>query len=716
MGDKERPLKEELEEEEEEEEEKEEEMKMKVSLSCRPIYPLPDDIKKMQRSETVCSYCGVSYLIFHEFHQLHTQLAQLEAELQDLKDTAQREKAQREALELGRIEWEKALHLEVQRKAEENERSLREKLEGKSKEMRKALRGELEQKHKNERQEMAEEYQKRSDEKVRNLRKELGEIEAERLKKQKEELELKAEEREKVLSDALQKANKNLDELRKHLQQLEERLAIASSAKEKVEQALGKEKQQGETLRGVCVQQQQALRGTLSVLRSFGCELTDVRGFLSQLTGAWQASKSQMLQHSTQVFSALTERMKHSSVEFQKMREEREHLTQQLMEQKRQSEQQLSQQDASEKEQREKLLRLKGELEEKHERLLSCQQKCDTLHEELSSWQQREEKMNWKYSAAEEEVTQLRKALERVQQETRELRRERDMWTESHGRALRKMEEDCQQQLDSKLADALEKERTKNELHLKEQMEELHRDMELELTIDREKSQLLLRQYQQDSTQLLQKLEERDQEVQRLEEDLKKERRSREQIHEELQRSKQQEALQLNQATAELQMMTEKNRQLQEEVALLHETVRRECEEREELTAALSQAQEELLGQRSPASAQKSVESMSYPPDRHTSSLNKHPGVSSQTTAALPRSQTFPITLQRSPSSTDKSRDGPTDAGAAGRSVEPWDSDEVFARDKRRRGGLKAGSKMNDAKRKVDLVTRMKEKQSHFTV
>uniref|UniRef100_A0AAX7VCE8 Uncharacterized protein n=1 Tax=Astatotilapia calliptera TaxID=8154 RepID=A0AAX7VCE8_ASTCA len=63
----------------------------------------------MERTETVCCYCGVSYLIFHEFQQLRTELTQLEAELQDLRETAQKEKAQREALELGRLEWERAL-------------------------------------------------------------------------------------------------------------------------------------------------------------------------------------------------------------------------------------------------------------------------------------------------------------------------------------------------------------------------------------------------------------------------------------------------------------------------------------------------------------------------------------------------------------------------------------------------------------------------------
>ncbi|XP_070685508.1 uncharacterized protein [Pempheris klunzingeri] len=257
----------------------------------------------MARSETVCRYCGVSYLIFHEFHQLHTKVAQLEVELQGVRETAQQEKAQREALELGRLEWERALHLEVQRQAEEKEKSIRKGLEERNKDMERALRKEFEKTYERKWREMKEEYQKISEEKERQLTRELGDLEAERLKKQREELERRTEEREKVLSEELQTANKNLDKLRKYFQQLEKRLEIAASTKKEAEHLLGKEKQEGEILRGVCVRQQKALQATVSTLRSSDSELTAIRGFLSQMMGAWQAFKSQILQHNTQVFS-----------------------------------------------------------------------------------------------------------------------------------------------------------------------------------------------------------------------------------------------------------------------------------------------------------------------------------------------------------------------------------------------------------------------------
>ncbi|XP_051252822.1 protein LEKR1 isoform X2 [Dicentrarchus labrax] len=674
MGDKDRSM----------EAEQEGEKEMKMVLHCPLIYPLPEEIEKMQRSETVCSYCGVSYLIFHEFHQLHTRLAQSEAELQQLREAAQREQAQREVLELGRLEWERAFHLEVQRQAEEKEKSTREELEESIKATERTLREEFEQKNERMRREMKEEYQKISEGKERQLRRELGDLEAERLGKQREELERGTKEREKVLIDALQKANKKLDKLRK---QLEERV--------------------------LCERQQQALRVTLSTLRSSGCELADVQGFLRQLMGAWQAFRSQILQHSTQVFSVMREELKHSSVDCQKMREEKEHLTQQLMEQQRQKEEQLCQQKVD----REKLLRLKGELEEKHERWLSCQQRCDTVQEQLLSWRHREEQMNRKCSAAEEEVTQLREALEEVQQETRELRREREILTELHGRTLTKMEEDCRQQIASKLAAALEEQRTQNALHLREQMEELRREAELELTIDREKNQLLLQQYQRDSTQLQQKLKEREQELRGLQE----ERRSRveqrkmreEEIRQELQHSQQQEALQLSQAKAELQLMTERNAELQEEVVFLQETVRRECEEREELTAALSQAQEELLGLRSPASHQGFSRSPPNPMERHPPLGNKHFHLHSQARVPLTRSLNSPNTLRPSPASADKDTGWGTDGGGAGRSLESWNRDGVLAGEKKREGTLprlKASSTVSEVKRKVSLVMERKER------
>ncbi|XP_034460842.1 leucine-, glutamate- and lysine-rich protein 1 isoform X3 [Hippoglossus hippoglossus] len=637
MGDKERMM------------EEEKEGNFTMVHHCPPMYPLPEEIKKMDRSETVCRYCGVSYLIYHEFHQLNTRLAQLETELQELREAAQREKAQREALELSRLEWETALNLEVQRKAEERETSMKEELEEKRRDTERLLREDNDRRGR----EMEEDYEKISEEKEKKLRGELGDLEVERLRRQREELERRNEEREKVLSDALHKANTNLDELRKYLQQVEERLAVAASRKKEAEQLLKKETRQGEILRGVCVQQVKALRATLIVLLSSASELTDIRGFLSQLTGAWQAFKSQILQHSTQVLSVLKEELKHSSEELQKTTEAREKLTQQLMQQRRQSEEQLSQQQDSEKEHRGRILRLKDELEAKHERWLSCQQRCDTIQEQLSSWQQRQEETKRKYCAAEEEVARLREALEKDQQETRELRKERDILIDSHGRTLEKMEDDCRQQLASKLAATLGEQRTQSALQLREQMEEFRREVELEMTIDREKNRLLLLHYQRDSTQLQQK------------------------------------------------------------VALLQETVRRECQEREELTAALSAAQVELLGLRSPSSHQASTRSPPNPTERHAPPGNKHFHLQSQGRAPLTRSSTSPNTLRPSPARTDKGR-GSTDGGGAGKSVESWNGGGLSGEEKQQEGTLprlKASSTVREGKRKVPSVMWRKERQ-----
>lgn len=122
------------------------------------------------------------------------------------------------------------------------------------------------------------------------------------------------------------------------------------------------------------------------------------------------------------------------------------------------------------------------------------------------------------------------------------------------------------------------------------------------------------------------------------------------------------------------------------QVALLQETVRRECEEREELTAALSQAQEELLGLRSLASHQGFSRSPPNPMERNPG--NKHFHLHSQARVPLTRSSTPPNTLRPSPACADKDRGQGTDGGGAGRSLESWNRGVVLGGGKRGEGTL----------------------------
>ena len=51
-----------------------EEVDEKEFLKFTPQHPLPDEIRKMTRDDTVCQYCGVSYLIHSEIKALEEKL------------------------------------------------------------------------------------------------------------------------------------------------------------------------------------------------------------------------------------------------------------------------------------------------------------------------------------------------------------------------------------------------------------------------------------------------------------------------------------------------------------------------------------------------------------------------------------------------------------------------------------------------------------------
>ncbi|KAM6127498.1 protein LEKR1 [Phoenicopterus ruber ruber] len=57
-----------------------------------PIHALPEEIQKMSRDETVCKYCGVSYLILHEFKVMEEKVKAMEKEIKFYEGSIEREK------------------------------------------------------------------------------------------------------------------------------------------------------------------------------------------------------------------------------------------------------------------------------------------------------------------------------------------------------------------------------------------------------------------------------------------------------------------------------------------------------------------------------------------------------------------------------------------------------------------------------------------------
>ncbi|XP_054883742.1 protein LEKR1 isoform X2 [Poeciliopsis prolifica] len=653
---------------------KEEQMKI------LPLYPLPEEIIKMERNETKCDYCGVSYLTLYENRQLQSQLAQSEAELQEWKKTAHREKAKLEARELNRLEQERELRLVPEAQAEVREKTVREELEKKYQDMMKMLKDEFEAISDRMRNKMEADHQKIIEEKERQLRRELGVLMVEKLRKQTEELK-NAEERESVLRSDLQKAKENSENLRKNLHELRKRLGTADNLKDQAEEKLGKEKQNVETLRGAFVQLQLILQKTLSVLRLCGSGFTDFKGFLHQLTGAWQTFSSQILQHCKQGFSELSEELQHSTVELQKAKKEKDHLTQQLMEQKTQWDEQLFKQEDTEKEYGQKLHR------------------CDAMEKQLLLWGQREEELNQKWHAAGEEVTQTREVMEKILQENGELIKERDILTESHDRAMISMKYNHSKELSSVLASALEEERLKSSLHLQKKLEELRREVDLQLKTEREKSQALL-------SELCLKLEEERLAVQRLRRELQQERKCRDDERREKREEEEyrQGEQKLSQAKSELVLIAEKNATLKEQVAFLQDTVWKECEEREELTAALSQAQQELFGLQSIMSPQSPAGSFPDPQKTRATPGNERVYPQGNARGPLPHS---PASLQPPSACTDKDRGLHIEVGGAEESLESRKGVGAVGGAKKQEGKLprlKTSSTEREIKRKVRVM------------
>nr|XP_047915340.1 protein LEKR1 isoform X4 [Anser cygnoides] len=468
--------------------------------------------RMMSREETVCKYCGVSYLILHEFKVMEEKVKAMEKQI---------------AFYEGSIEREKRLQEELQ--------SLYQDLEH--------CRADRESKT----------------ERITNLTKELK-TKQDELKNVKEDLRYFQEEKEaaykqsQVLRNTLEHHCSTLNKavslfpfIRSELENIKEAVSsnlenwaalkeeifvqIKTVSKEalteipKLNQRLAKSQRENESL-------QEKVKHLTLVADTVELKTQQLQTSLQQ--GNELQSRCRELQKET---LDLTNRVETTGLKLQKVTAEMDHYKKLLM--VKSTELDVCQNELKKMKYENGISesRLTKELKEKEESLLISQQVCKHLQEEVAEKERREEDLKRRTSRSESELETLKALLRQTEEEVVMLKQERELMLISHQNRTEQLQETLRQKMrnEDNWREKMEIDLAKGEARHKEAILKVKEEARVELDIERQKQQELITKYRRD--------------------------------HEELQK---------------------KN-------TLLQETVRRECEERYELTAALTQAREQVL-------------------------------------------------------------------------------------------------------------------------
>ncbi|XP_077050722.1 uncharacterized protein lekr1 [Siphateles boraxobius] len=534
-----------------------------------PSYPLPLEIQQMDQSEKACRYCGVSYLILHEFQRLQERL------------------------------WDVERELELERGGVERERSLREELQAAYTRLEDLKTSLLQQ-----------------EEATRALDLQLCVV----MRETEKELENERSCRLNLRSRFIQQQRR----LREALVLLQSSRGEMTTVKSLLTHFLETWDNSKARIHQSCISADAECVRLNQEVELLQAELMEVHVELSGLSLNLDTARAQMqnqvqshklLQNQNQeaqsLIQGLKEEVKTLKIDLQNSMHEKEH-GKKLLEIKSVEKEDLQ---VLWSEQTTTIERLSRDLREEEESRLSCQRRCESMQEQLLAWQQKEEEVTRRLERAEDEMKDLRVAQSTLQQERDELRR-------SHVGELERLEESFRIRLKaaeehrSKMEALLQQKQAEQDKQLKQQKMEIRRDAEIELDIQRQKNQELQNKYQSENQQLQNKIPALVRSAtQELQEELaalqKRVHEQEEQIRESA-TQRQQEILQeqrtgetqmqelrqnthqLNIAQSHIQKLREERDALEEERSLLEETVRRECEEREELTAALTLAKEQL--------------------------------------------------------------------------------------------------------------------------
>ncbi|XP_074046910.1 protein LEKR1 isoform X2 [Macrotis lagotis] len=570
----------------------------------------------MPRDETVCKYCGVSYLILHEFKLMEEKMKAMEADMKFYQGSVDREKSLQEKLQSlnkdfqqykadGEVQTKRIRDLSTQLENEQKKcQSVNEELRHFQDELKTAHR-------------KSQQYSNK--------------LEQHRAMHKKTLLFLKFSKRELVsfkneVTYTLQNWIMLSEEMLLHIQPISERAISAEMAN---------------------------LNKALSLVQRDKVRLEEEVKNLKMVSDA-AILKSQQFQVIGQQGVALLKRchelqseildlqnqIEAMGLKFQKAIEEANRYQEMLMTKSDEAEEYQRKFDKLKFESKISETRHARELKEKKDSLLACQQMCKNLQEEVAAKERLEENLKRRINSLENEMEMTKILLNKVKEEAVSLKNERELMLVSHQKKLEQLQENFRQKTLSddnwreKLEFELNKERLQHCEEYQKQTLQLKEEAKLQLATEKEKHQEVIKQYQKEQeklhkkmtdlvanatsdlrmevitlekklqeaqTKLTERTAEKEEEIQRLNvlvsdfEPRLKEMDSCDSMTEDLRKEMKQKSDELEKVTQELNQIMQQLNKVQEENTFLQETVRRECEERFQLTEALSQAREQLL-------------------------------------------------------------------------------------------------------------------------
>ncbi|KAF6119454.1 leucine, glutamate and lysine rich 1 [Phyllostomus discolor] len=452
-----------------------------------PMHALPEEIQKMSPEEKVCKYCGVSYLILHEFKAMEEKVKAMEKEMKFYQGSIEREKRLQEKLHALSQDFEQykidndskteriqaeSMHLKSQQnefqKVQKELSHLQQQLKIKQRQSQVCSQRLMEYKY----------FWNKTLSLLTFTKREITSIKNEvydhfqNWTSLKEEVCLQIKSISETALTEIEILNKSLSVSQRNKVCLEEEmknLKLLSDAAILRSQQIQTSKQQEVNLQTRCHDLQKEVLDLQSQVEALGLKLQKA---VTQLDSCKEELKNKRNE-------ADDCQRKLRKLKFESIISESRHT------------------------------RL---LKEKEDSLVACQQIHKTLQEELTAKERQEEDIKRRLTLAENELEITKTLLSQMKEEVATLKRDRELMLISHQKSIEQLQETLRQKLldddnwREKIEAELTKERAQHLLEVEEQALLYKEEAKLELDIEKEKHQEMIQKYKKEQEELQMKI------------------------------------------------------------------------------------------------------------------------------------------------------------------------------------------------------------------